>query len=362
MSETSPDTPKVFISYRRSESGGHAGRLYDAMAARFGERNVFMDVALQPGVDFVERITAAVSACHVLLVVMGPDWARAAPGAARPRIGDPDDFVRLEVATALRRNDVTVIPVLVEEAEMPEPDELPEDLRALTRRNALELSDLRWRSDVARLLGVMETLLADTQTPAAAAPPTKLSRLRERSALAAAAAAVAVVVALVIVLTSQPKPADDARGGTPTAVVPDTASSDRPAKVPGGCHDGGDAELADMSATRHWVCDLQGTERAVDPSLSYFEYREAAPAQHELATTLSWLAGHGWNECDNPALERTGQTESFCVVATADAADEAKRGTVAIFWHPTGSRLLGRATFERPTTVPAAVEFWSRHL
>ena len=59
MSETSPDTPKVFISYRRSESGGHAGRLYDAMAARFGERNVFMDVALQPGVDFVERITAA---------------------------------------------------------------------------------------------------------------------------------------------------------------------------------------------------------------------------------------------------------------------------------------------------------------
>lgn len=349
MSETSPDTPKVFISYRRSESGGHAGRLYDAMAARFGERNVFMDVALQPGVDFVERITAAVSACHVLLVVMGPDWSRAAPGAARPRIAEPDDFVRLEVATALRRSDVTVIPVLVEEAEMPDRAALPEDLRALTRRNAVELSDVRWRSDVGQLLGVMETLLPDPQGPAAAAPPTNLrSRLRGRSALAVAAAgvaAIAVVVALVVVLTPQPKPADD----------------DRPAEVSSRCFDGGDAELEAMSATRHWKCAVQGTEQAVDPSLGYFEYRDAAPAKHELATTLSWYDDQAdWKECDHPGLQRAGQTESFCVVATADTADEVKRGTIAIFWHPAGSRVLGRATFDRPTTVPAAVEFWSR--
>ena len=348
MSETSPDTPKVFISYRRSESGGHAGRLYDAMAARFGERNVFMDVALQPGVDFVERITAAVSACHVLLVVMGPDWARAAPGAARPRIADPDDFVRLEVATALRRSDVTVIPVLVEEAEMPNRDALPEDLRALTRRNAVELSDVRWRSDVGRLLGVMETLLADPQGPAVAVPPSKLrSRLRGRAALAAAAAGVvAVVVALVFVLVSPPKPADD----------------DRPAEVHDGCYDFGDAELEDMSALRHWRCDVEGTERAVDPSLSLFEYRDAKPAKYELGTTLSWLVEHGWKPCANPGLERAGQTDSFCVVATAAAGKDAQRGTIAIFWHPAGSRVLGRATFDRPTTVPAAVEFWSRQL
>lgn len=333
------------------------------MTARFGDRNVFMDVDLQPGVDFVERITAAVSACHVLLVVVGPDRARAAPGAARPRIADPDDFVRLEVATALRRTDVTVIPVLVEGAAMPEPEELPEDLRALTRRNALELSDMRWRSDVARLIGVMETLLDHPQeTPASDPPARPSSRLYGRTALAAAAGAVAVIVAVILVVTLRPEPADDHRGASPTAVVPGTASSDRPAEVPENCDDGGNAELKSMSATRHRVCVFDGTEEAIDPSVSYFEYRGAAPAKHELATTLSYYEDRRWDECDDPGLEQAGQPESGCVVADADAVDKRERGNVAIFWHPAGSRLLGRAEFARPTTVPAAVAFWSQRV
>ena len=62
--------PKVFISYRREETAAYAGRLYDSMAATFGDRNVFMDVDLAPGIDFVDRITNAVSACHVLIVVL----------------------------------------------------------------------------------------------------------------------------------------------------------------------------------------------------------------------------------------------------------------------------------------------------
>jgi len=69
---------RLFISYRREETAGHAGRLYDAVAARFGERNVFMDVDLAPGIDFVEQITEAVGACDVLLVVIGPSWATTA--------------------------------------------------------------------------------------------------------------------------------------------------------------------------------------------------------------------------------------------------------------------------------------------
>ena len=87
MTPTTPVTPKVFISYRRSETAGHAGRLYDAMAARFGDAHVFMDVDLQPGVDFVERISAIVAACDVLLVVIGPEWAE--PGEARRGRGSP---------------------------------------------------------------------------------------------------------------------------------------------------------------------------------------------------------------------------------------------------------------------------------
>lgn len=160
---------RVFITYRREETAAHAGRLYDAMVARFGEANVFMDVDMAPGVDFVERITEAVAACHVLIVVMGPNWATVEDERGTARLADPEDFVRLEVETALRRPDVTPIPVLVAGARMPNRDDLPPELRAITRRNALELSDQRWRYDVGRLISTLDQLLAEM--PVGGGPP-----------------------------------------------------------------------------------------------------------------------------------------------------------------------------------------------
>jgi hypothetical protein len=157
--------PSVFISYRREETAGHAGRLYDEMVERLGAGNVFMDVDLEPGIDFVERITTAVGGCRALLVVMGPRWAVGADGNGQPRITDPADFVRLEVETALARPRVTVIPVLVAGARMPAPEQLPEPLRPLARRNAIELSDQRWRYDVGRLLDAIAGLLAPRPAP-----------------------------------------------------------------------------------------------------------------------------------------------------------------------------------------------------
>ena len=123
--------PKVFITYRREETAAHAGRLYDAMVARFGERNVFMDVDMAPGIDFVERITEAVAACQVLIVVMGPRWATVEDEHGKARIADPEDFVRLEVETGLRRPDVTPIPVLVSGARMPKRKDLPPEMQGL---------------------------------------------------------------------------------------------------------------------------------------------------------------------------------------------------------------------------------------
>ncbi|MEA2376125.1 MAG: hypothetical protein QOD13_32 [Thermoleophilaceae bacterium] len=155
----SVQAPKVFISYRREETAGHAGRLYDAMASQFGEPNVFMDVEMAPGIDFVERITEVVGGCHVLLVVMGPSWATLQGAEGRARLAESRDFVRLEVETALERSDVTVIPLLVAGAHMPEPEQLPERLHGITRRNALELSDGRWRYDVGRLENTLAQLL-----------------------------------------------------------------------------------------------------------------------------------------------------------------------------------------------------------
>ncbi len=155
---SAPAAPAVFVSYRRQRTAVHAGRLYDALTARFGEHDVFMDLEMAPGVDFVERIGTAVGACRALLVVIGPEWASAHGGGAR--LADPGDFVRLEVSTALRAAGVTVIPVLVGGARMPAAEDLPPDLRPLARRNAVELTDLRWRYDCERLLGALDDLLS----------------------------------------------------------------------------------------------------------------------------------------------------------------------------------------------------------
>lgn len=156
-STTSPQ--RVFISYRREDSAAYAGRLYDSMVARFGEDNVFMDVEMEPGIDFVERINEVVSSCAALIVVIGPRWATIEGEDGNPRLHDETDFVRQEVTAACRRADVTVIPALVGKAQMPRAEQLPDDLRPLARRNALELSDGRWRYDVGRLTSTLDTLL-----------------------------------------------------------------------------------------------------------------------------------------------------------------------------------------------------------
>lgn len=173
MNGAAPPTAaqQVFISYRREESAAYAGRIYDAMVARFGEENVFMDVEMPPGVDFVERIDEVLSGCAALIVVIGPSWHEVAGADGRPRLRDPGDFVLREVAAALRRADVKVIPALVGGAAMPQTAQLPEELHALTRRNALELSHGRWRYDIGRLNEVVDGLIpAHRPTPPAPAP------------------------------------------------------------------------------------------------------------------------------------------------------------------------------------------------
>lgn len=161
----------IFISYRREDAAGHAGRLFDRLKARFGPAAVFMDVeGIDAGVDFVERIDAAVGSCDVLLAVIGRHWldARNADGARR--LDDPRDFVRLETGAALARG-IRVIPVLVEGAAMPTQEALPEALRPLARRQAVELRDSRWDADVEHLLRTLEPVLVPASPTKAKRPP-----------------------------------------------------------------------------------------------------------------------------------------------------------------------------------------------
>src|SRR5262249_20248466 len=148
----------IFVSYRPEDSSGHAGRLFDNLVDHFGKDRIFMDIdAIEAGEDFVEVIERAVSSCDILIAIIGQRWLRSQKETGN-WFDNPNDFVRLEISSALNR-DILVIPVLVEKANMPKPQELPEDLKRLCRRNAVELSDLRWQHDVDQLIGVMKKVL-----------------------------------------------------------------------------------------------------------------------------------------------------------------------------------------------------------
>jgi hypothetical protein len=148
--------PRIFISYRRDDSAGHAGRLYDQLSNHFGDQRIFMDTTgIDPGVDFVEAIQRSVSNCTVLLAVIGQHWISVVDSKGQRRIDDPHDFVRLEIATALERN-IRIIPVLVHGATMPRALELPDELILLARRNAFEIRDTSFKEDVARLIPFIE--------------------------------------------------------------------------------------------------------------------------------------------------------------------------------------------------------------
>jgi hypothetical protein len=140
---------KIFISYRREDDAGQAGRISDLLESEF---EIFMDVdAIRFGVDFVEAINEAVAKCDVLIAVIGRDWLDTRDEAGDRRLDNPNDFVRVEVAAALARQ-IPVIPILVDGAKIPKPAQLPTDLQQLARRNALDLRNAAFRADMGRLV------------------------------------------------------------------------------------------------------------------------------------------------------------------------------------------------------------------
>ena len=167
---TAAEDGGIFISYRRQETSHLAGRLHDRLADRFGESQVFIDVdAIEPGVDFAEEISRAVTACTVLLAIIGPAWVTVTDERGGRWLDAPDDIVRLEIEAALARG-VRVIPILVEGAVMPTRDDLPESLADLARRNALPIRHESFRYDAGRLVAAIERVLAAPGTAAVPSP------------------------------------------------------------------------------------------------------------------------------------------------------------------------------------------------
>jgi len=229
----------IFISYRREDSEGFARGLFQSLVEHFGSDQVFMDVEdIELGLDFVEAIDKSLTSCGVLLVLIGKEWLSCVDEDGQPRLNNPEDFVRMEVASALRRN-VRVIPVLVRGGAMPKSEQLPEELRLLTRRQALELQHDRWNADIERLITALEKTLGIVPkvAPEFSEKPEVLhpesSKLTPKAAvksggwgmrlLGGFAAIVILVYGVVILLDSESEPVD---------VVFTTAAEPEPRPLP----------------------------------------------------------------------------------------------------------------------------------
>jgi TIR domain-containing protein len=161
--------PGIFVSYRRDDAAGWAGRLSADLREGLRGAAVFMDIdAIPPGVPYDDYIAQAVGSCDVLIALIGPRWLTVTDKAGRRRLDDPSDLTRLEILAALQRN-IRVIPALVGGAKMPPADELPQALQALARRQAYELADHRWNEDCARLVRVLKPIVHGGRSPAARA-------------------------------------------------------------------------------------------------------------------------------------------------------------------------------------------------
>lgn len=207
----------VFISYRRQDSQSAAGRLADHLKDHLHGVRVFRDVeTIEPGVDFVEAINRALQSSAIMLAVIGPRWMLVTDAAGRRRLDDPHDYNRLEVSAALKRSDVRVIPVLVEGAQMPATEDLPEDLKALSRRNAIELTDKRWDYDVGKLVETLDKVLSQGNNPEPDPGPSifqNAATLLKRKPVVAVAGALGVAL---LAFALKPDDSTSGSGETPT--------------------------------------------------------------------------------------------------------------------------------------------------
>ena len=147
---------KAFISYRRQDTEGYAHSLYDRLRLNFDHRQIFMDVDdIKPGDDFVKILQKNLEDCAVLIVVIGKQWLHIKNSSGQRRLDNPDDFVRIEVATALERG-IPVIPVLVHGTPMPSKAELPDNLKALSQRQAVVINGASYEFGIEQLVSAIE--------------------------------------------------------------------------------------------------------------------------------------------------------------------------------------------------------------
>lgn len=212
----------IFISYRRRDSRGDAGRLAADLRRALPGVQVFRDVeTIEPGVDFAESIKKALDSSEVVLVMIGPTWGTALDEHGNRRLDNPNDYMRIEIETALLDSSVRVIPVLLEHAELPQEKDLPGDMKLLLRRQTFELRDARWSHDVELLIGAIRKILGIAPVGKEAAAGAKRGGGGLGKILGVAAVVVAAVVVTVVLTKKDGGNAE--RAGTGFAAKPSPA-------------------------------------------------------------------------------------------------------------------------------------------
>jgi len=149
---------KIYISYRRFDAEGYAGRFYDMLVGHFGISSVFMDIDSIPlSSDFVSEIQREIKQYDVFLALIGPRWHSDIDEDGNRRIDNPNDFVRIELETAIN-NGLRIVPILIQDAEMPHPNDLPSSLEKLFHFNAVIIRHDRFMSDVSKLIEAIESV------------------------------------------------------------------------------------------------------------------------------------------------------------------------------------------------------------
>lgn len=217
----------IFLSYRREDSEGQAGRLYDDLVAVFGSDSVFMDVAaIQPGRDFRKSIDQSLNSCGVFLSLIGRSWLTAKDTSGQRRLDDAADFVRIETGAALKR-DIPVIPVLVQGASAPKSDQLPDDLKELAFRNAVELTHPRWDSDIQVLIKALGPYISPSSSEPESGRVQPGSKLRTTKSLAVILVLLVIVIGLAFYLRSVKKVVDNP-ANQPAKTTTTSATVDSP--------------------------------------------------------------------------------------------------------------------------------------
>lgn len=153
--------PTVFLNYRHSDSAGWAGHLDDSLKRLLPPSvKIVRDVYIPPGVDFERYIDDAVAKCDLMIALIGPQWLDARDSEGNARFDAPNDWTRVEIEAALRR-DIRVIPVLVGGARLPAPTAIPKSLRSLLKRQTFELADRGWDEDCRRLSQALQEAIPE---------------------------------------------------------------------------------------------------------------------------------------------------------------------------------------------------------